>query len=121
MNNQGQVVGSSYTYTEKLMRNMKDKVNQSLLAPPSWIGLKAKIAATKRLAEVGWSHAVLWEKGEILDLNDLIPKDSPWFLISADAINDLGQSVCFGSLKGSRGRGIPLSLVLTPIKTDAGP
>jgi probable HAF family extracellular repeat protein len=37
------------------------------------------------------SHAFLWKDGVMVDLNDLIPKDSPWMLQSAAGINDSGQ------------------------------
>mgnify|MGYP001004540270 FL=1 len=45
-------------------------------------------------------HAVLWESGQMLDLNSQIPVDSGWLLQSARAINDKGQIVGRGSLNG---------------------
>jgi hypothetical protein len=39
---------------------------------------------------------VLWQNGEIDDLNNLIPADSSLFLLEALGINDLGQIVGYG-------------------------
>lgn len=61
---------------------------------------------------VGWSRngaiggqeqqntAVLWENGQVKDLNDLIPADSGWHLLDAYAINERGQIVGSGFLNG---------------------
>ena len=54
--------------------------------------------------------AVLWEAGEIFDLNSLIPADSGWNLLSANAINTQGQIVGFGSFGGNT-----RAFVLTPV------
>ncbi len=54
--------------------------------------------------------AVLWEGGEIFDLNDLIPSASGWSLLSANGINTHGQIVGFGTLMGQT-----RAFVLTPI------
>lgn len=39
----------------------------------------------------GQSHAFLWKDGVMVDLNDIIPKESPWMLQSAASINESGQ------------------------------
>jgi probable HAF family extracellular repeat protein len=44
------------------------------------------------------SHAVLWKKGKMVDLNSLIDPSSGWVLSKANGINDLGQIVGGGSL-----------------------
>jgi probable HAF family extracellular repeat protein len=61
---------------------------------------------------VGWSRndtgasqeqqfsAVLWEDGEVNDLNDLIPADSGWKLTDAYSINERGQIVGSGFKDG---------------------
>ncbi|MEP0834207.1 hypothetical protein NDI48_23870 [Microcoleus sp. AS-A8] len=50
------------------------------------------------------SQAVLWEDGELLDLNTLIPPDSGWELVSASTINNKNQIVGTGKINGeSRG------------------
>jgi hypothetical protein len=43
-------------------------------------------------------HAVLWEKGEILDLNNFVPPGSDLILAEAVFINDRGEIVSFGVL-----------------------
>lgn len=44
--------------------------------------------------------AFLWQNGVITDLNDLIPKNSPWQLLFAQAINDAGEIVGQGVING---------------------
>jgi probable HAF family extracellular repeat protein len=39
------------------------------------------------------SHGLIWEDGEMADLNSLIPADSGWFLQQISGINDRGQIV----------------------------
>jgi probable HAF family extracellular repeat protein len=46
------------------------------------------------------SHAFLWRDGVMVDLNDLIPKGSPWMLQSAAGINDSGQIAGQGLING---------------------
>ncbi len=68
---------------------------------------------------VGWSaisptsglnHAVLWEGGDILDLNDL-HDGAGWDLRWANDINDAGQIVGWGRFNGyTRG------FLLTPVE-----
>jgi probable HAF family extracellular repeat protein len=43
-------------------------------------------------------HAVIWEDGNVTDLNTRIPPGTGWQLSFALAINDLGQIVGFGTL-----------------------
>jgi probable HAF family extracellular repeat protein len=40
--------------------------------------------------------AFIWQKGVMTNLNDVIPADSPLFLIKATAINERGQIAGFG-------------------------
>ncbi len=46
------------------------------------------------------SHAFLWKDGTMVDLNDLIPKDSPWMLQSSASINASGQIAGQGLING---------------------
>lgn len=48
-------------------------------------------------------HAVMWWEGKILDLNTLLPADTPWdLLVSAEGINDQGWIVGTGLIKGHK-------------------
>ena len=53
-------------------------------------------------------HAVLFQEGNVFDLNDLVATNSGWLLQTAVDINDLGQIVCIGVSNGTR------ALLLTP-------
>jgi probable HAF family extracellular repeat protein len=45
--------------------------------------------------------AVIWQNKVAIDLNTLIPKDSGWYLVCAQGINDAGEIVGFGTINGS--------------------
>ncbi len=76
-------------------------------------------AVNKNGQAAGWSdlaggkgtHAFLWQKGKMVDLNDLIPADSGWVLQKACGINDAGQIVGHGSFKRQT-----RAFLLTPIR-----
>ena len=46
-------------------------------------------------------RAFLWEKGKIINLNQLISKQSGWLLLVASRINDKGEILGRGYYKGS--------------------
>jgi probable HAF family extracellular repeat protein len=48
----------------------------------------------------GTSHAVLWQCGQILDLNEYIPANSGWLLIEARGVNNEGNIVGVGIKNG---------------------
>jgi probable HAF family extracellular repeat protein len=48
----------------------------------------------------GSGRAFLWQNGVMTDLNTLIPKGSPWYLLQALSINDAGQIVGYGTING---------------------
>jgi len=56
------------------------------------------------------THPVLWEDGELFDLNDLILPDSGWELSRAFGINNSGEIVGIGDYEGSLA-----AYILTPI------
>lgn len=49
----------------------------------------------------GLAHAFLWRGGVLRSLNDLIAPESGWFLAYANDINDAGQIVGVGRIKGT--------------------
>ncbi|CAN5900583.1 hypothetical protein BH23PLA1_BH23PLA1_03660 [soil metagenome] len=54
--------------------------------------------------------AVIWQDGQIVDLNTLIPHDSGWTLQSAQGVNDHGDIVGFGLFNGQT-----RAFLLTPV------
>src|SRR5262249_47786744 len=58
----------------------------------------------------GEVHAFLWRDGHMTDLNDLLPAGFGWELISAMAINDLGQI----GVQGLDGAGHIHAFLLSP-------
>jgi hypothetical protein len=62
------------------------------------------------------AHAFLYDDngpGYPVDLNDLIPTDSQWELLSANGINAAGQIIVSAALNGNVGH----ALLLTPVET----
>jgi probable HAF family extracellular repeat protein len=49
----------------------------------------------------GNPRAVVWRAHRPIDLNTLIAKDSPWFLLQALSINNAGQIVGIGTINGN--------------------
>jgi len=56
------------------------------------------------------SRAALWRRGQVYDLNDLIPPDSGWVLQGASGINQRGQISGYGLRNGHR-----RSFLLSPV------
>jgi probable HAF family extracellular repeat protein len=57
------------------------------------------------------AHAMIWTaSGGMKDLNALIPADSDWILINANAINNLGQITGYGMINGHNH-----AFLLTPV------
>ena len=50
--------------------------------------------------DVSTAHALLWENGTMINLQDQIPADSGWVLRQALGINDQGQIAGFGVHEG---------------------
>jgi len=48
------------------------------------------------------THAFVYSNGKIQDLNKLIPAGSGWVLTAAYSVNDSGQIVGYGTLKGQQ-------------------
>jgi probable HAF family extracellular repeat protein len=46
------------------------------------------------------SRALIWKDKKPVDLNTLIPKNSPWYLQGAESINDAGEIVGYGLING---------------------
>ena len=49
---------------------------------------------------LGSGRAFLWQNGVMTDLNTLIPASSPWYLQSAQSINEAGEIVGYGTING---------------------
>ncbi len=62
-------------------------------------------------------RAFFWEKNVMSDLNDLIPPDSPLYLVYALGINDAGEIVGFASEKSS---GEVHAYLASPIRGKSG-
>lgn len=60
-------------------------------------------------------HAVLWQGGTPIDLNETIPADSGWILLRATAINNAGQIVGFGFKLPLSGDDPERAFLLTPV------
>jgi probable HAF family extracellular repeat protein len=58
-------------------------------------------------------HAFIYSDGMMQDLNKLIPADTGWLLTEAKGINESGQIVGYGFIKGERH-----AFLLTPLKAN---
>ena len=61
------------------------------------------------------SHAFIWEKGQISDLNSLIVGGYGWDLTQATGINDLGEIVGYGSYTNNLGQKQTRAFLLLPL------
>jgi probable HAF family extracellular repeat protein len=72
---------------------------------PFGINNRDQIVGSYTTQTQGISSAFLYSNGLFIDLNGLLPADSPWDLVSAVGINDAGQIVGIGYLNGNFSRG----------------
>ena len=63
------------------------------------INNRRQIVGTSTVAS-GPQHAYIFSKGRMTDLNELIPANSGWILVAATGINDAGEIVGNGLIKG---------------------
>lgn len=63
----------------------------------------------------GTSRALLWQDGNVIDLNTLLPTNSGWFLSEATAISDDGTIVGEGAYNGQE-----MGFELTPTAIPSG-
>lgn len=67
------------------------------------------------VTQPGGSRAVLWEGGELVDLNTVLPAGSNWYLAAAHDVNEKGQIIGFGYVDGTPfERAYLLDPVVTP-------
>jgi probable HAF family extracellular repeat protein len=64
----------------------------------SFINSKTQIVGLSFACDFSVFNAILWENGSMVDLNTLIPPNSPFHLYSASFIDDRGQIAAFGLL-----------------------
>jgi hypothetical protein len=84
---QGQVV---------LLRSPKDPLDPEAKA----INNAGIIVGDRSGGVFAGGHALVWRDGKVLDLNDLIPRNSGWSLLSADGINAKGEIAGTGYFGG---------------------
>ena len=102
INNRNEIVGAATAEddVEWVAVRWRDGQIQPLNAPGRW---SEAHAVNNRGDVVGWAefpnggyHGFLYRRGVMRNLNDLIPADSGWWLISANDINDAGEIVGAG-------------------------
>jgi probable HAF family extracellular repeat protein len=104
LNDRGSIVGGSsagYANNFAVLWNQDGKaVNLGVLPGQGW---STAFAANDRSEVVGWSgfRAFIWSESKgMQDLNDMIPSNSGWLLIGANAINNHGQITGEGNING---------------------
>jgi probable HAF family extracellular repeat protein len=114
INDNGEVIGYSdshgFIYTGGTMKalpelpGLADSFPQDINSSGYAVGWAADTSYNER-------RAFLYGRGITYDLNDLIPADSGWFLVSATGINEAGEIAGFG-IHHEQLR----SFLLTPLK-----
>jgi probable HAF family extracellular repeat protein len=61
---------------------------------------KGDVVGSSEVSGDGARHAFLYERGQMVDLNDQIPGSTGWVLTSARAINKFGEIVGTGTIHG---------------------
>jgi probable HAF family extracellular repeat protein len=74
------------------------KIAGSPNSQADFINSKSQIVGGSFSCQFGSPLAFLWEDGSMVDLNQLIPPNSPFFLYWAPFIDDRGEIAAFGSL-----------------------
>jgi probable HAF family extracellular repeat protein len=77
------------------------------------VGTSGVTIVNGNAANIFTSHAVLWEKGAIIDLQTRIPANSGWTVTGALGINAHGQIVAQGVYHGNL-----RAVLLTPVHND---
>ena len=123
INNYGQVAGASPTgtgsggaflYSSGTMLSL-GTVNSSLpLSIAFGLNDNGQIVGEAYNNGIGTYHAFVYENGQMLDLNNLIPAGSGLTLTDAQAINDYGQIVANGNYGGEN-----QAFLLTPVPEPA--
>jgi probable HAF family extracellular repeat protein len=68
----------------------------------------------------GNCRAFLWDHGVMIDLNSLIPSDSPLYLYQAEGINDRGEIAGSAFPKGNPAGSLPFLAIPAPAAEIAG-
>jgi probable HAF family extracellular repeat protein len=101
INNRGQVVGAAevkggnvHAFLWTKDTGMKDLglLGSDTMADPFWVNNLGQVVGGSCSA-TGNCRAFLWEGKTLIDLNTLIPADSPLYLLAAFGINDSGEIV----------------------------
>jgi probable HAF family extracellular repeat protein len=110
INDAGEVIGSSdlpggqashaFLWTKKEGITDLGTVYGDACSDPGAINSAGQIAGASRGCDYSDQEAVLWENGEAIDLNTLVPLGSPMYLTRALTINDRGEIGGLGVITG---------------------
>ena len=112
INDRGEVAGGSQSSggtphaflwaKETGMRDLGTLPGDFLSAAPCChtINNKRQIVGFSLPGPLGSGRAFLWQNGVMTDLNTLIPANSPWYLQSAQSVNDAGEIAGYGTING---------------------
>ncbi len=106
LNDAGQVVGGARSI---------QPISPEMLKKMTWLPPR-KAGDTSHHYNIS-SRAFLWQRGKMYDLQQCLPKDSPWRLQSACAINNWGQIVALAISDSPRSAGPDVYAVLLTPKT----
>ena len=122
LNNEGQVISNFFSPETKHFREavtqpgIWEKGGFRFLSKTGWVydlnsaGTVVGFGTTSVAVGPDELRAIKWEKGEEIDLNALIPKDSGWVLNQAVDINDNGWIIGLGQYQNQEA-----AFLLTPV------
>jgi probable HAF family extracellular repeat protein len=114
INDHGEVIGYTdsrgFIYTGGAMKALPELPGHAYSSPYD-INNSGFVVGQATDSSFNERRAFLYGRGFTYDLNDLIPADSGWFLVSADGINEAGEIVGFGLYQEQL-----RSFILTPLK-----
>jgi probable HAF family extracellular repeat protein len=126
INDRGEVAGfsslpgdssvHSVLWTEDGVVHDLGALGTDFLGDPAGINNNAEVVGGS-CDNTGNCRAFFWQKGAMSDLNDLIPADSPLYLVYALGINDAGEIVGFGVEKST---GELHAYLASPIRGKSG-
>lgn len=127
INNRGDVVGTQVTSDGNVHSYLWSKTGglQDLMFPNAFVtvtpcchSINDKREATGFAFDENGPQAFVWSNGNFIDLNTVLPADTPWYIFNTASINEGGQIAASGF---NMNTGEMHAVLLTPISLGGAP